>query len=540
MIFLVNLLVDEIANGRSVVVYLATALKERIYMGGAAPSKIPDHEEEATSSPSKHTSQQEGDAPSKHNSHQEADNFDAKLRSEDLQTIAFGDLSRTDKYREYPEIKKSKSSTLEWNDSTKLEASEDKPPSPIKSRIDAKQKPAPPTKPRPPPNRPQSITASQPKVATKGLKSEWDTSSLIRESKTPSQTDSRRYMYDTNSSRISATPTSLEHKENQTSLSQGGSRIISKIQQCVDGSSSDSDDNDSSTVYDWTLTQTQAPLTHPDIKMTQPSIRVESYSRDTLPPKQLIRTVSDRDDEFIADFRNSEAVSNDFVKPEIVPMLNIPEGPIIMTSESKYVPTVNPPLRVVLPPRGIQKSGPSTMTAGGRGPLPVRGPPVIRTNIPMTSANRPTVTPSPNHYLISPLNRPPQEHHQVKETKDVKRNRAQIPSTLTHAKPTTGDWLKKRYIVNNYILLDLLGTGSYGEVKLCKDRTTDKLYAMKIFSKEMLKKRKGGNTSETYFEDIKREIAIMKKLSHPNVLKLFEVLDDPNVSLGENLRFITT
>jgi serine/threonine protein kinase len=53
---------------------------------------------------------------------------------------------------------------------------------------------------------------------------------------------------------------------------------------------------------------------------------------------------------------------------------------------------------------------------------------------------------------------------------------------------------------------------------------------MKIFSKEMLKKKKGGNTSETYFEDIKREIAIMKKLSHPNVLKLFEVLDDPKVN----------
>ena len=57
-----------------------------------------------------------------------------------------------------------------------------------------------------------------------------------------------------------------------------------------------------------------------------------------------------------------------------------------------------------------------------------------------------------------------QPHHEVKETKDVKRNKAQLPSTLTHAKPTTGDWLKKRHIVNNYILLDILGTGSYGEV----------------------------------------------------------------------------
>ena len=52
---------------------------------------------------------------------------------------------------------------------------------------------------------------------------------------------------------------------------------------------------------------------------------------------------------------------------------------------------------------------------------------------------------------------------------------------------------------------------------------------MKILSKDMLSKKKNGKSSETYFEDIKREIAIMKKLIHPNVLKLFEVLDDPKV-----------
>jgi serine/threonine protein kinase len=111
----------------------------------------------------------------------------------------------------------------------------------------------------------------------------------------------------------------------------------------------------------------------------------------------------------------------------------------------------------------------------------------------------------------------------------VKRNRALLPTTQ-HAAPLKGDWLKKRYIVNNYILLDTLGTGSYGEVRMCKDRTTDSLYAMKIISKDMLKKKKGGANSETYFEDIKREIAIMKKLLHPNVLRLYEVLDDPKVN----------
>jgi serine/threonine protein kinase len=77
----------------------------------------------------------------------------------------------------------------------------------------------------------------------------------------------------------------------------------------------------------------------------------------------------------------------------------------------------------------------------------------------------------------------------VKETKNVKRNRAQIPTKLTHARPTMGDWLNKRYIVNNYILLEVLGTGSYGEVRLCKDRTSDKLFAIKIFSKDFLKKK---------------------------------------------------
>ena len=66
-------------------------------------------------------------------------------------------------------------------------------------------------------------------------------------------------------------------------------------------------------------------------------------------------------------------------------------------------------------------------------------------------------------------------------------------------------------------------------MRLCKERTTDILYAMKIVSKDMLNKKKGGRSTETYMEDIKREIAIMKQLLHPNVLRLFEVLDDPNV-----------
>lgn len=120
------------------------------------------------------------------------------------------------------------------------------------------------------------------------------------------------------------------------------------------------------------------------------------------------------------------------------------------------------------------------------------------------------------------------EDHTVKDTKDIVCKKANLPE-LQHERPTKGTWLSKRHLVNNYILLELLGSGSYGQVRLCKHKETDVLYAIKIISKEMLKKRKAGQES-TYFDDVRREIAIMKKLDHPNVVRLYEVMDDPKVN----------
>ena len=64
------------------------------------------------------------------------------------------------------------------------------------------------------------------------------------------------------------------------------------------------------------------------------------------------------------------------------------------------------------------------------------------------------------------------------------------------------------------------------QVRLCKDKTNNKLYAIKIIKKENMKK----GVSSKYYDDVKAEIAIMKKLTHPNVLRLYEVMDDPKVS----------
>ena len=61
--------------------------------------------------------------------------------------------------------------------------------------------------------------------------------------------------------------------------------------------------------------------------------------------------------------------------------------------------------------------------------------------------------------------------------------------------PTSGDFLKKRYMVNNYILLDSVGTGSYADVRLAKEKTSDRLYAVKVINKQVLRRKlTGGST----------------------------------------------
>lgn len=62
--------------------------------------------------------------------------------------------------------------------------------------------------------------------------------------------------------------------------------------------------------------------------------------------------------------------------------------------------------------------------------------------------------------------RVPHDQMTVKDTANITRKKAQLPQqeSLEHPTPVGGSWLKNRYIVNNYILLEPLGTGSYAEV----------------------------------------------------------------------------
>uniref|UniRef100_A0A8B9LGN1 non-specific serine/threonine protein kinase n=1 Tax=Astyanax mexicanus TaxID=7994 RepID=A0A8B9LGN1_ASTMX len=94
--------------------------------------------------------------------------------------------------------------------------------------------------------------------------------------------------------------------------------------------------------------------------------------------------------------------------------------------------------------------------------------------------------------------------------------------------------------------------GSYGVVKLAHNEDDDQYYAMKVVSKKRLMKQCGfprrpppketsgskGNQPKPLgpLNRVYQEIAILKKLDHLNVVKLVEVLDDPdedNLHMGE-------
>ncbi|KAH7380019.1 serine/threonine-protein kinase PAK1 [Pyrenochaeta sp. MPI-SDFR-AT-0127] len=99
------------------------------------------------------------------------------------------------------------------------------------------------------------------------------------------------------------------------------------------------------------------------------------------------------------------------------------------------------------------------------------------------------------------------------------------PPKETHIADVQADPVSGRKIVNQYEIIDELGRGVHGKVKLGKDLPQGKYVAIKIVDRYSKRRRLGKNTSHE--DKIKREIAILKKARHPNIVSLLEVIDDP-------------
>ncbi|CAJ2506336.1 Uu.00g004660.m01.CDS01 [Anthostomella pinea] len=206
------------------------------------------------------------------------------------------------------------------------------------------------------------------------------------------------------------------------------------------------------------------------------------------------------------------------------------------------------------PPASEQNDEPPSATSTRS--LPILSPQIkIQPAIDMPM--RPSLAPHVSAPPAAPKFQSPMRHH--KRTPSQHR---EIKETLNAKTEYTNDEAdgSSQHTINQYTIREEIGRGSYGAVHLATDQF-GKEYAVKEFSKMRLRKRaqsnilrrpEGGrpgqlapgrgrwNTHKKQLSHhdaeeakdslylIREEIAIMKKLDHPNLVSLIEVLDDPD------------
>ena len=111
----------------------------------------------------------------------------------------------------------------------------------------------------------------------------------------------------------------------------------------------------------------------------------------------------------------------------------------------------------------------------------------------------------------------------VQSVTDATKRLSQISTASSNANANTKTSKRKnRDTVGPWKLGKTLGKGSSGRVRLAKNMETGKLSAIKIVPKKFVK----SNQAKQLPYGIEREIIIMKLISHPNVMGLYEVWEN--------------
>lgn len=90
------------------------------------------------------------------------------------------------------------------------------------------------------------------------------------------------------------------------------------------------------------------------------------------------------------------------------------------------------------------------------------------------------------------------------------------------------DFITDRKLINQYEIIDEIGRGAQSKVKLARSLEREGYIAIKIIPR-FSKKRRLGSVTISPEEKTEREIAVLKKTHHPNVVSLLEVIDDPGL-----------
>jgi len=195
-----------------------------------------------------------------------------------------------------------------------------------------------------------------------------------------------------------------------------------------------------------------------------------------------------------------------------------------LSPTSTTAPTSPSDFRTASPFRSISKrsspapqSSVSSQTSTTHEPPPksaLPGRPILRRPSGSAPGLTTAPTPPPPPAMCPPLSPRPElaTVHKVLETRTIQR----------HHNRETGN-----PTINNYEILRDIGAGVHGKVKLAKDLESGTIVAIKIINRKT-KKRLGNYDPNEQENKIKREIAIMKKCLHPNIVNLIEVIDNPD------------
>ena len=123
---------------------------------------------------------------------------------------------------------------------------------------------------------------------------------------------------------------------------------------------------------------------------------------------------------------------------------------------------------------------------------------------------------NPNHPKISLISKKSTKEEDDENLTYVKSQT--INSQFFDGKIDVKDYIQRldKDSLDNYEKISLLGKGSFSSVYKVRNKNTNLFRAMKIIQKNFQKDN----------EEILREINILKNLDHPNVMKIYEFLED--------------
>lgn len=77
-------------------------------------------------------------------------------------------------------------------------------------------------------------------------------------------------------------------------------------------------------------------------------------------------------------------------------------------------------------------------------------------------------------------------------------------------------------VIEDYVLVEKIGQGQYGNVYKAENKKNSQLYAVKVMNVEKFKH------TPKLSEFTNNEIAILSKINHPNIIKFVEMLRTAN------------